>query len=44
VYKAVEAEKKYRKRKDKANRSHVKLRNNSKLRMKILYLFEHTKW
>jgi IS30 family transposase len=22
----------------------VKLRNNSKLRMKILYLFEHTKW
>lgn len=44
VYKPIEAEKKYRKRKCKANRSHVKLRRNSKLRMKILYLLETTKW
>jgi transposase, IS30 family len=44
VYKAIEAEKKYRKRKHIANRTHVKLRKNSKLRMKIVYLFENTDW
>lgn len=44
VYKPVEAEKKKRKRKHKANRSHVKLRENTQLRMKILYLLSHTDW
>jgi transposase, IS30 family len=44
VYKPLEAEKRYKKRKDRANRSHMKLRRNNKLRMKILYLFEQTKW
>lgn len=44
VYKAIEAHKMYLERKHKANRSHVKLRKNSQLRCKILYLFENTKW
>lgn len=44
VYKAIEAQKKYLQRKHKANRSHVKLRKNKKLRMKILYMFENTRW
>lgn len=44
VYKPIEAEKKKRERKEKANRTHIKLRKNTKLRMKILYLFEHTRW
>jgi len=44
VYNPVKAQKTYRKRKHKTNRTHVKLRRNTKLRMKILYLFEHTRW
>ena len=44
IYKPVEAEKKKHDRKRKANRTHIKLRKNTKLSMKILYLFSHTDW
>ena len=44
TYKPLQAEKKKYDRKWKANRTHIKLRKNTKLRMKILYLLSHTDW
>lgn len=44
VYKPLEAERKKYERKTTANRTHIKLRKDTKLRMKILYLLSHTDW
>lgn len=44
VYKPLDAERKKIRRKEGANKTHIKLRKNTKLRMKILYFFSYTDW